>query len=398
MREWRQAGGCVLGCAVCCAAHRRSACSGRAVHRHHPGRRHRLHARELRDVEQVPGGDHGRRRRPARLRQRRPPGRVLHQRREDRRPDAARASCPTSPTATFWNRLYHQNAGRHVHRRDGEGRPHRHAAEPLRHGRGGGRLRQRRLRRPLRHQLRRQHALPQQRGRHVHRRDESAPEWLPADGARAPDSSTTTTTASSTSSSPATWTGAFRTNRLLRGEEAGLPRLLSPRQLRRDCQHPVSQQRRRHVHRRVLESRASPTPIGKGLGVAFADFDDDGFMDVYVANDSVQSFLYPQQRKRHLRRSGPARRASGSTRTGRPLPGWAWTSPTTTTTAIPTSSSRTSRTSATGCFATTATAAFGTSPTRPAWAAPRCHFRAGARVSSTTTTTAGRTSSWRRDT
>ena len=33
-------------------------------------------------------------------------------------------------------------------------------------------------------------------------------------------------------------------------------------------------------------------PNGKGLGVAFADYDDDGFMDVYVANDSVQSFLF----------------------------------------------------------------------------------------------------------
>ena len=31
---------------------------------------------------------------------------------------------------------------------------------------------------------------------------------------------------------------------------------------------------------------------GKGLGVSFADFNHDGFMDVYVANDSVQSFLY----------------------------------------------------------------------------------------------------------
>jgi enediyne biosynthesis protein E4 len=31
---------------------------------------------------------------------------------------------------------------------------------------------------------------------------------------------------------------------------------------------------------------------GKGLGVAFADYDRDGFMDVYVANDSVQSFLF----------------------------------------------------------------------------------------------------------
>jgi hypothetical protein len=31
---------------------------------------------------------------------------------------------------------------------------------------------------------------------------------------------------------------------------------------------------------------------GKGLGVSFADYNDDGFVDVYVANDSVQSFLY----------------------------------------------------------------------------------------------------------
>jgi enediyne biosynthesis protein E4 len=31
---------------------------------------------------------------------------------------------------------------------------------------------------------------------------------------------------------------------------------------------------------------------GKGLGVAFADYDRDGLSDVYVANDSVQSFLY----------------------------------------------------------------------------------------------------------
>ena len=52
--------------------------------------------------------------------------------------------------------------------------------------------------------------------------------------------------------------------------------------------------------------------------------------------------------------------ASGSTRTARRLPAWAWTSPTTTTTAVRTSSSRISRTSATGCFGTTATAAFAT--------------------------------------
>jgi hypothetical protein len=31
---------------------------------------------------------------------------------------------------------------------------------------------------------------------------------------------------------------------------------------------------------------------GKGLGVSFADYDRDGFVDVYVANDSVQEFLF----------------------------------------------------------------------------------------------------------
>jgi len=33
-------------------------------------------------------------------------------------------------------------------------------------------------------------------------------------------------------------------------------------------------------------------PTGKGLGVSFADYDRDGFTDIFVANDSVQSFLY----------------------------------------------------------------------------------------------------------
>ena len=33
-------------------------------------------------------------------------------------------------------------------------------------------------------------------------------------------------------------------------------------------------------------------PSGKGLGVAFADFDNDGFTDVFVANDSVRQSLY----------------------------------------------------------------------------------------------------------
>jgi enediyne biosynthesis protein E4 len=37
-------------------------------------------------------------------------------------------------------------------------------------------------------------------------------------------------------------------------------------------------------------------PNGKTLGVAFADFDLDGWTDIYIANDSVQCFLYRNRR------------------------------------------------------------------------------------------------------
>jgi hypothetical protein len=35
--------------------------------------------------------------------------------------------------------------------------------------------------------------------------------------------------------------------------------------------------------------------LGKGMGVTFADFDRDGYTDVFVANDSVRSFLFRNQ-------------------------------------------------------------------------------------------------------
>lgn len=42
----------------------------------------------------------------------------------------------------------------------------------------------------------------------------------------------------------------------------------------------------------VSQAAGIANPAGKGLGLAFADYDGDGRIDVYVANDSVQSFLY----------------------------------------------------------------------------------------------------------
>lgn len=42
----------------------------------------------------------------------------------------------------------------------------------------------------------------------------------------------------------------------------------------------------------VSKAAGFDDPAGKGLGVAFADFDNDGLMDVFVANDSVRQSLY----------------------------------------------------------------------------------------------------------
>lgn len=42
----------------------------------------------------------------------------------------------------------------------------------------------------------------------------------------------------------------------------------------------------------VSKAAGIADPTGKGLGVAFADFDNDGWTDVFVANDSVRQSLY----------------------------------------------------------------------------------------------------------
>lgn len=44
--------------------------------------------------------------------------------------------------------------------------------------------------------------------------------------------------------------------------------------------------------RDISESSGIARSIGKGMGIAFGDFDGDGLLDVFVANDSVQNFLF----------------------------------------------------------------------------------------------------------
>ncbi len=41
-----------------------------------------------------------------------------------------------------------------------------------------------------------------------------------------------------------------------------------------------------------VRNAASGVPAGKALGLAFIDVDDDGWLDVFVANDTVQNFLF----------------------------------------------------------------------------------------------------------
>jgi enediyne biosynthesis protein E4 len=45
----------------------------------------------------------------------------------------------------------------------------------------------------------------------------------------------------------------------------------------------------------VTEETGFARPQGKGMGVGIADFDQNGWLDVFVANDTVQNFLYLNQ-------------------------------------------------------------------------------------------------------
>jgi hypothetical protein len=45
-----------------------------------------------------------------------------------------------------------------------------------------------------------------------------------------------------------------------------------------------------------VRNPATGVPAGKSLGVTFYDFDDDGWLDIVVANDTVQNYLFHNQR------------------------------------------------------------------------------------------------------
>ncbi len=76
---------------------------------------------------------------------------------------------------------------------------------------------------------------------------------------------------------------------------------------------------------------ATGKPMGKGLALAVTDLDGDGRLDILVANDTVQNFVFRNLGKGASPRSGWSG-AWPSTATARPPVPWGWTGPITATT------------------------------------------------------------------
>jgi hypothetical protein len=54
----------------------------------------------------------------------------------------------------------------------------------------------------------------------------------------------------------------------------------------------------------VTDSSGIGKELGKGMGIAIADFNGDGYMDVFVANDTVRNFLFINQKNGTFKESG----------------------------------------------------------------------------------------------
>ena len=156
-------------------------------------------------------------------------------------------------------------------------------------------------------ELRREPSVPQHRGRHASRTSPPRAGSGTPGGGYPPRSSTTTATGGSTSTSGTTCSTTP-------------PPTVPARALtgRRDyCTPEVYEPQADRLYRNLGNARFDDVtaralvggPFGPALGVSTADFDDDGWMDIYVANDKQENLLLDEPRRRH---AGEPRAALGN--------------------------------------------------------------------------------------
>ena len=188
-------------------------------------------------------------------------------------------------------RALQEQSRRHFHRCDRSGR---RARRHFRHGRGRRRLRQRRLSRPLRHRLRAPHSLSQQRKRHLHRCQRkgrprrkvfeghwtTSAVWFDFDNDGRLDLFVCSFVDYGTESQL-----SCGDNKLGRKFYC-IPRVFKP------TANLLFHNNGDGTFTEVSRGTDIAKALGKGLGVVATDINNDGRMDLFVANDTVQNFLF----------------------------------------------------------------------------------------------------------
>ena len=193
------------------------------------------------------------------------------------------------------------------------------------------RWRHRQRRRPgrLPLQLRFQRPLSQQRRRDIRGHQQDPPGSTGRAGPRAGRSSTTTTMATSTSTWPITAPGSSPTTIVTAMPQPSPLHEGPPPKMRVYCSPRSIQPARHFLYRNngnqtftdVTEAAGVGRTDGRGLGVVAADLNDDGRIDLYVANDMCPNFVFlnqgdglfqtPRNLGCRLRPNGPTRAGMG---------------------------------------------------------------------------------------
>ena len=210
---------------------------------------------------------------------------------------STRRTGPATRVAPSYPGALSQQPQRHVHRRHAAGRPRR---RDVRHGRRRRRLRQRRQRRRLRHRA---------------RAEPPVPESAAASSPTSPPGPASATRASRPARRGSTTTSDGKLD-LFVAQLRAVDDREGPAAARSTARHksyctPESYKGQSPTlyHNRgdgtfedVTRKAGLYDPTSKALGVALLDYDSDGWLDLFVANDTQPNRLYRNKRRRHVRR------------------------------------------------------------------------------------------------